>query len=81
MEELSKTFMDDFEYPEDADDHTKEIDAFPYDEKPNILLVYEEVKGTLVDFTIESEEQPKPTSEKTKKPYRRPRPKKNKPTE
>ena len=28
-----------------------------------------------------SEEQPKPTSEKTKKPYRRPRPKKNKPTE
>jgi hypothetical protein len=60
MEELSKTFMDDFEYPEDADDHSKLIDAFPYDEKPNILLVYEEVKGTLVDFTIESEEQPKP---------------------
>jgi hypothetical protein len=28
-----------------------------------------------------SEEHPKPTSEKTKKPYRRPRPKKNKPTE
>ena len=60
MEELSKTFMDDFEYPEDADDHSKLIDAFTYDEKPNILLVYEEVKGTLVDFTIESEEQPKP---------------------
>jgi len=28
-----------------------------------------------------SEEHPKPASEKTKKPYRRPRPKKNKPTE
>ena len=53
--------MDEFKYPEDADDHNKVIDAFPYDEKPNILLVYEEVKGTLVDFTVESEEQPKPS--------------------
>lgn len=61
MEELSKTFMDDFEYPEDADDSTKIIDAYPYDEKPNILLVYEEVKGTLVDFSVESDEVPKPS--------------------
>jgi hypothetical protein len=61
MEELSKTFMDDFEYPENADDSTKIIDAYPYDEKPNILLVYEEVKGTLVDFSLESDETPKPS--------------------
>jgi hypothetical protein len=61
MEELSKTFMDDFDYPEDADDSTKIIDAYPYDEKPNILLVYEEVKGTLVDFSVESDETPKPS--------------------
>lgn len=61
LEELSKTFMDDFEYPEDADDNTKIIDAYPYDEKPNILLVYEEVKGTLVDFSVESDEVPKPS--------------------
>ena len=61
MEDLSKTFMDDFEYPEDADDSTKIIDAYPYDEKPNILLVYEEVKGTLVDFSVESDETPKPS--------------------
>tara|TARA_B110000902_G_scaffold246693_1_gene302061 strand:- start:334 stop:975 length:642 start_codon:yes stop_codon:yes gene_type:complete len=39
---------------------TKEIDAYPHDEKPNILLVYQEVKGTLMNFTIESDTQPNP---------------------
>ena len=50
-----------FKYPENVDDHVKEIDAYPYDEKPNILLVYDEVKGTLINFTVESEDQPKPS--------------------
>lgn len=39
---------------------SKEIDAYPTDEKPNILLVYQEVKGVLISFTIESDTQPNP---------------------
>ena len=39
---------------------TKSIDAYPHDEKPNILLVYQEVRGTLINFTIESDTQPNP---------------------
>lgn len=54
-------FMEKFDYPEDAEDHTKEIDAYPHEGKENILLVYETVKGTMFGFEIESEEQPKPT--------------------
>ena len=53
--------MENFEYPEDADDHAKSIDAYPYEGKENILLVYETVKGTMFNFEIESEEVPKPT--------------------
>ena len=53
--------MDRFEYPEDADEHEKEIDAFPHEGKENILLVYETVKGTMFGFDIESDEEPKPT--------------------
>jgi hypothetical protein len=53
--------MDRFEYPEDADEHEKEIDAFPHEGKENILLVYETIKGTMFGFDIESDEEPKPT--------------------
>jgi len=54
-------FMENFEYPENADDHIKEIDAYPHEGKENILLVYETVKGTMFSFNIETDEQPKPS--------------------
>jgi hypothetical protein len=60
FEDLDRT-MENFEYPENADDHTKEIDAYPHEGKENILLVYETVKGTMFNLEIESEEEPKPT--------------------
>jgi hypothetical protein len=59
-EELDR-FMDNFEYPNSADEHEKEIDAFPHEGKENILLVYETIKGTMFGFDIESDEEPKPT--------------------
>lgn len=37
------------------------LDAYPHDVKPNILLYYQELRGTLVSFTIETEKKPKPT--------------------
>jgi hypothetical protein len=49
-----------FTFPEDAEDRTKEIDAYPHEGKENILLVYEETKGTMVDFVVESDEAPNP---------------------
>ena len=49
-----------FKFPEDAEDHVKEIDAYPHEGKENILLVYEETKGTMIDFVVESDETPKP---------------------
>lgn len=58
--DLDRT-MENFEYPEYADNHAKEIDAYPHEGKENILLVYETVKGTMFNFEIESEEDPKPT--------------------
>lgn len=60
FEDLDR-LMEKFDYSEDAEDHTKEIDAYPHEGKENILLVYETVKGTMFGFEIESEEQPKPT--------------------
>jgi len=59
-EELDR-FMDKFEYPDNEDQHEKEIDAFPHEGKENILLVYETIKGTMFGFDIESDEEPKPT--------------------
>jgi hypothetical protein len=63
FEELTPTFDEDcgFDFPEDADDNSKEIDAYPHEGKENLLLVYEIVKGTLIGFPIDSEEQPKPS--------------------
>ena len=58
--DLDRT-RENFEYPEHADDHAKEIDAYPHEGKENILLVYETVKGTMFNLEIESEEEPKPT--------------------
>jgi hypothetical protein len=62
-EELS--FVNDetigFTFPEDAEDRTKEIDGYPHEGKENILLVYEETKGTMVDFVVESDGIPNPT--------------------
>lgn len=49
-----------FTFPDDAEDSTKVIDAYPYEEKQNILLVYEETKGTMVNFVVESEDAPNP---------------------
>ena len=62
-EELTPTFDEDcgFVFPEDADDYSKEIDAYPHEGKENILMVYEIVKGTLISFLVDSEEQPKPS--------------------
>jgi hypothetical protein len=59
-EELDR-FMDKFEYPENVDEHIKEIDAYPHEGKENILLVYETIKGTMYGFDIESDEEPKAT--------------------
>lgn len=53
--------MENFEYPEDAEDHAKEIDAYPYEGRENILLVYETIKGTMFGLEFESEEAPKPS--------------------
>jgi hypothetical protein len=49
-----------FTFPDDAEDSSKEIDAYPHEGKENILLVYEETKGTMVDFVVESDESPNP---------------------
>jgi hypothetical protein len=49
-----------YEFPENAEDATKYRDAFPYEDQPNILLVYALCKGTLVDYSLESDEVPKP---------------------
>jgi len=38
-----------------------ELDAYPHDAKPNILLYYQELRGTLVSFTIETDTRPKPS--------------------
>lgn len=38
-----------------------ELDAYPHDAKSNILLYYQELRGTLVSFTIETNTQPKPS--------------------
>jgi len=36
-------------------------DAYPFDEKPNILFAWDEYKGNYYSFTIESVTQPRPT--------------------
>ena len=60
LDELDR-LMDKFEYPENAEDHDKDINGVPYEGKENILLVYETTKGTMFGFDIESEEEPKAT--------------------
>lgn len=53
--------MEKFEYSEDAEDHIKEIDAYPHEGRENILLVYETIKGTMFGLDFESEEKPNPS--------------------
>ena len=53
--------MENFEYSEDAEDHAKEIDAYPHEGRENILLVYETIKGTMFGLDFESDEEPKPS--------------------
>lgn len=60
IDELDK-LMENFEYPEDAEDHAKEIDAYPHEGRENILLVYETTKGTMFGLEFESDEEPKPS--------------------
>jgi hypothetical protein len=60
IDELDK-LMENFEYPEDAEDHAKEIDAYPHEGRKNILLVYETTKGTMFGLEFESDEEPKPS--------------------
>lgn len=60
FDELDK-LMENFEYPEDAEDHAKEIDAYPHEGRENILLVYETTKGTMFGLEFESDEEPKPS--------------------
>ena len=50
----------DYPYPDDAIDVSKSLDAVPCEDYPNLLLVYEEIKGTIVNYTIESEATPQP---------------------
>jgi len=37
-----------------------ECDAYPCDKRPNILFYYQELKGTLISYSIESDTEPKP---------------------
>ena len=53
--------MENFEYSEDAEDHAKEIDAYPHEGRENILLVYETINGTMFGLDFESDEEPKPS--------------------
>ena len=58
-EMLEPADTEDFPYPDDAIDVSKSLDAVPCDDYPNLLLVYEEIKGTIVSYTIESDTAPK----------------------
>jgi hypothetical protein len=58
-EMLEPADTEDFPYPDDAIDVSKSLDAVPCDDYPNLLLVYEEIKGTIVSYTIESDMAPK----------------------
>jgi hypothetical protein len=60
VNELDLT-MENFDYPEDAEDHAKEIDGYPHEGIENILLVYETIKGTMFGLEFESDEEPKPS--------------------
>ena len=60
VNELDLT-MENFDYPEDAEDHAKEIDGYPHEGRENILLVYETIKGTMFGLEFESDEEPEPS--------------------
>ena len=49
-----------YSYPDDVEINTKEIDAYPSEEYPNILLYNETLKGTIINYVIESHIVPNP---------------------
>jgi hypothetical protein len=49
-----------YSYPEDVEINSKEIDAYPNDESPNILFYNETLRGTIINYTIESDIVPNP---------------------
>lgn len=49
-----------YSYPEDVEINTKEIDAYPNEECPNLLLYNETLRGTIINYIIESDIVPNP---------------------
>ena len=49
-----------YSYPEDVEINSKEIDAYPNDESPNILFYNETLRGTIINYIIESDVVPNP---------------------
>ena len=49
-----------YSYPEDVEINSKEIDAYPNDESPNILFYNETLRGTIINYIIESDIVPNP---------------------
>ncbi len=49
-----------YSYPEDVEINTKEIDAYPNDESPNILFYNETLSGTIINYIVESDIVPNP---------------------
>lgn len=49
-----------YSYPEDLEINTNEIDAYPNEECPNILLYNETLRGTIINYVIESDIVPNP---------------------
>jgi len=46
--------------PENFEDYSEMLDAYPHNEHENILCIIEDVKGTLNNYNIESDEVPTP---------------------
>ncbi len=59
-EELADNYALDEKYglPEDFEEPMEHIDAYPHDEHKNILCVIEDVKGTMCNYIVESDEVP-----------------------
>lgn len=53
-------FAELYSLPEDYEDPTEVLDAYPHEGKENILCIIEDVKGTLNNYIIESETAPEP---------------------
>ena len=49
-----------YSLPEDFEESTEVLDAYPHEGKENILCIIEDVKGTLNNYKIESDDAPEP---------------------